>query len=354
MTSEAHITANAKAAVDALVAQGLGWRKVGEHIAALPAAAGPLQRALAAPRVADSVATYERHSDAAEGARDRHKSLASGAAISGFLVAIIAGVILYIGEKPTESWRALGLTALQVVFVLAALWSAARIMWLKPYRDWNEERSRAEQQRLAHFRMLLSARETAHAGELPYEALALEYVRAFLLDDQRNWFTRRAGEFAPILARIRGLRLLAILLIAIAAAPALLAVLSSGPIDELWPALPGWSDSIAAYLSVGLAALAGVVGGALQTLVTSLAATSLASRNVASYTGAANRLAEIAGTPLDDARADAARGSSAANGRFWTDLAFELAAENRDWCAAHRIAQLTVLDQMPAGELPSR
>lgn len=347
------ITGRARDAVDA-VAKDSSWRKAGQHAAALPDAAGPLKRVLAERRVGESIARYDAHSAAAEGARDKHKALAGRAALSGFLVAATAGVILYVGEKPNASWWALGLTTLQVVFVVAALGSAGLMMWLKPYRDWNKERSLAEQQRLAHFKMLLSTRETANAGELPYEALVLEYVRAFLLDDQRRWFAKRAQDFAPTLKRIRALRLLALGLITIAAAPAVLAVLASGPIDEIAPSIAAWSDRVAERLSVELAALAGVLGGALQTLVTSLAATSLATRNVTAYANMVIRLDEIAAGALAEARAEAATGGSAATGRFWADLAFELAAENREWSAAQRIAQLTMLDTSPSGEPPTR
>lgn len=349
-----HVTARAKAAIGGLVAKGLAWRDIAAHVQSLPTEAGTLKRALATRPFADSIDIYNAHGAAADGARDKHKSLAAYTAVNGFLVALIAGSILYVGEKPTESWRALGLTTLQVVFVLAALWSATLIMWVKPYRAWNKERSLAERQRIAHFNLVLSAREPAAPDELPYEALALEYVRAFLLDDQRQWFIKRARDFAPQLSWLRALRLVAIALMALAAVPAVLTVLASGPVDEIWPELPRFADRLAGYVSVERAALAGVLGGALQTLVMSLAATSLAGRNFSTYSRMAEQLTALSGPPLEVARQEAALGGREATARWWTELSFELAAENREWSAAHRMAQLTVLGQMPGGGPSSR
>lgn len=347
------ITLRAASVVDALRSAAPDWRQVSQHLAALPPEAGPLARALGAGRFIESVARYDHLSSAAEGARDRLKLHANRAAVGGFLVAALGGVQLYLDAAPASGIVPFVIAALQVACVVLALWSAVVITFRRPQADWSRHRSEAEHQRLAHFKSLLSAEAEPRPGELPLPPLALEYARAYLLDDQLRWFRRRARDFAPTVRRIKRARILAMLLIAAATLPTILALVRAPEVAGALPALAAWGEWLRQRLDIDLALLAGVVGGALQTLVTTFAATSLASRNAETYERMAQRLAALAGAPLEHARKDAAAGRPATTSALWAELVFELSAEHREWSAAHRTAQLIVLDRSSGGSLGS-
>lgn len=344
-------TEAAKAAVDGAKARQASWRKCAEHAAALPPAAVPLARVLTDPARAESVKAYETHSGTASSARDTHAHHTSRAAVAGFLVAAIAGIMLYYGLKPNEGYAGPALALVQLVAAVYSVRSVLAITLFKPHHAWSRSRSDAERQRIDHFRRILMAPDPAAtppaAGELPLAALKLEYVRAFLLDDQRNWFAKRAGDFTPSVRWNKAGRIFAALLVTLAGVQALLSFVRVPMAAEMAPALASWIQGVATAIDLKLLSLAGVIGGALQTLLITQAASSLAHRNARSYAEIVERLDALSADELGKARQAVAAGDAAALDRFWAQLSHELVAEHREWTAAHKTAHLLVLDKAP-------
>lgn len=350
------VTEEARAAIDAVKAKHPSWRAVAEHASALPSKAGALKRVLERAAVSQSlgghaltenVRLYGEASAAAVTAQARHKRYARRAAWYGFLAAVVAGLMLYLRETPISSSLGAVLGGLHLFFLGLAFWAGLVISTRKPFRTWAQARGQSETRRIAHFEAIMLAKERAGQGELALAPLQLEYMRAFLIDDQRTWFTNRSPDFAREVQRNRLWRVAALAFIVFAALPAV-ATLIEQPIVSAWTAaLLPYARWITRTFDQNVFALLGVVGGALQTLITLLAATSLAARNAESYGFMAERLGALSGDPLTAARAAAASGDPNALIGYWIDVSFELKGEMREWSGSLATAQTLVRDDFP-------
>ncbi len=301
-----------------------------------------------------NAAEYTSTSAAASRAQNVHKRHATRTAFFGFLAACLGGVMLYSGLAPKTSSAGLLAAALQGAFLVTAFYSAVMVSTQKPYRTWAALRGQAEARRIRHFQMLLACEESAAEGELPYKPLALEYVRAYLLEDQREWFQSRRSEFSAEVKRRVAWQVLAVGLIGVAGAQMAAAAMTTDPFRPfLPPAVTAFVDQLIEITDIKTIVLLGLVGGALQTLVTCRAAISLADRNSATYARMVEVLGELLEQPLEDARRAAATGDALMLERYWSTVSFELIGEQREWGAALSTAQLLTLDRM-AGLSESR
>lgn len=339
-------TTRAIAIIDAVKAKHPSWRDVKAHASALPREAGALARLLARPEVKASVDAYTAASKAASGARDLHKEHAGKLTVAGLLIAVISGVMLFLEAYPALGRVVSGLSLVQLLIVLYVLGSAAVLMFVKPHKTWSSERSRAERQRIEHFRVLLQADGPLQSDELALMPLQLEYARAFLIDDQRVYFAKRKGDFAGEVRATRLWRGVAVVLIGAAAIPVVLAFLSSPWLAGVWPAASSLATALLIWPGKSIFTLAGVVGGALQAYLLSRSATTLAERNAAVYGRMEDFLTGLAapGGDLDKAREAAVRGDRLGLERFWLLVSVELAAEHREWGATLGLAQSLMFD----------
>ncbi|MDX2257329.1 MAG: hypothetical protein NW205_00280 [Hyphomicrobiaceae bacterium] len=347
------VTSEAIAAIDDVRRAHPDWRDVAAQVDALPPGAAKLADVLRLPEVAASAASYRTLSAAADTSRDRQQSLARVIAISGFLVAVLSGLLLYWPPSETSQFAKSIIGGLQAFFIVVAVVSSIWLAFRKPLRAWTRARSAAEAQRLRHFQLLLSkSHETAagHGGQAvaPY---LLEYVRAYLIEDQKAWFARRSRDYGWVAGLIGFGRFIAIVMMGLAGLPALLVavqtVLDAGTGNRIEQAADLLEEITAILDRPRVFTMIALVGGALQTLMATLSATSLALRNRDTYRAMAARLDGMLGEPLAAARAAAAIGDRSIVEAFWRDVAFELAAEHREWGAAHHIAQVLVLDNAP-------
>lgn len=330
------------------------WKDNAKHVAMLSAdAAGKtLADVLAQPEIAAKIAQYDKNSREAGRHQTRHKRAALWSVSCGSLAAIVAGVMLYFSVGPTAGTLGIGLASLYFVLILIALTSSVYIAVGKPWTKWKTARNAAETQRIGYFHEIFNAPDPTGdpAGAPSRAALKLEFVRAFLMEDQQNWYARRAEDFQADVARATWQRVIALVLVAAASVPVLISLLSVPLVSQFLPA--DVADMAASIVALGegldgkLLALAGVVGAALQTMVTGLAGASLADRNAVVYADMAKALETMGETDLAAARDAAARGDMKALGRFWTKLSGMLIAEQGGWGDALQTAQLLTLDQI--------
>lgn len=340
------VTVDAAAEIDALRSQSARWQDAATQAGLLTARGGALARVLARPEFTANAQAYATADIAARAAQERQQTHTRRAGVFGFLATVIAALMLYLGLSPTHGFAGGLLGVLYVLSLGLAFASAAIINMRKPYRDWGRLRGEAEALRIRQFKSLLETEEPHSAGELPFLPLALEYVRAYLIDDQRQWYARRSGDFRAVISRNFRLRVLGLVLVAMAAVPTVVAIFGSDALKSWWPRVASWSAWLRGAVDPQMFALAGVAGGALQTLITALSAASLAERNATTYGRMAETLGDLGGAPLQDARAAAAADELAKVGEFWTTVAFELIGEHREWGGALQTAQLLVLDRL--------
>lgn len=339
-------TTRAISIIDAVKAKHPSWRDVAAHATALPPEGAALARLLARPETAAGVAAYTAASTAASGARDRHQEHASKVTAASLAIAVISGVMLFLQPYPDHKLIVSALSLLQLLIVFYVLGSVAVLMFSQPHRTLSSERSKAERQRLAHFRDILQADEPLAAGETALMPLQLEYARAFLIDDQRAYYSRSKSIFAGKVRSTRLWRGVAYVLIGLAAVPVILAFLSSSWGAALWPSGASLSAAVLTWPGERIFILAGVVGGALQAFLMSHSATTLADRNAAVYGRMEDFLTGLAvpDGELDKARAAAGRGDRIGLERFWLLVSVELAAEHREWNATLGLAQTLMFD----------
>ena len=202
---------------------------------------------------------------------------------------------------------------------------------------------------MEHFRTLLSIDQSSTPCPLPAALLLLEYVRVFLLEDQRRWFAAKAGKFETLVGQAALWRALATLMIAAAALPAVLPlVVALLPADALLalPAMPAIAAWTVEPGNAAALAFVGVAGGALQGLILSLSAISLIDRNAVTYRSMTEVLDRIDRESLPSARAGAISGDRTELEKFWNDLSFQLLSEQREWSAVLGNVQLLALSQL--------
>ena len=325
------------------------WRDIADHAAALSPAAQPLARVLAKTEIVDAIKTYAIASKAAQDAQKSHRGIGARAALLGFLATMASAALLFLQWKST-TWEGWTLNLVHFVCLGAALLSAG-LLWLrKPRSEWANARARSEHMRVAHFDAILDAPDNAGsslAGALPFKVLALEYVRVYLIEDQRDWHAKRSNDFLwPTLGNAM-LRTFGMVLLLAAMAPALFELLMSPALASLPLAVSQWAAFLKTWIAAQQAALLGVVGGALQTLSTSLGTLSLSSRNRRSYQRIAHMLTHYLDQPLTEARSAAVRGDERGVDRYWWAIRTELVAENRAWSEALGMSSAYLIDELP-------
>jgi len=357
--SDANPPPSAADMIDTLRARHKSWRATSDHVAVLAADArtNPLAEILTRLEFSTMTASYQGHSDTAVVYQTAQRKNARRAATLGFGATLVAALMLYLGVTSSGSVAGTVLTGLYGVLIVAALAAGGYVTYCKPYRRWITERSAAEQLRIRYFQRVLSAATPVPSTPgTPLSPalleLQLEYVRAFLMDDQRDWFARSAKDAARDVKRAKHSRLAAYTLVVAASLPFAFSFLGT---PEVSSHLPAWFSAIVAAISgVGtdlgidakLLALTGVAGGAMQTLLTSLSAMSLADRNAIVYARMVTKLDKIAAKHLPTARAAAAAGTRQPIEAFWRDLSFALMAEHEGWGDALNTAQLLTLDKL--------
>jgi hypothetical protein len=334
--------------INALRASHSSWRDVSQHAAALSPAAQALARVLRRPGATDTITAYVTASAAAVEAQKQHRGVGKYSAWFGFAATTVSGLLLFLQWK-TDTWNGTALYAVHMLCLGSAL-LAALVLWLRrPGDAWGKARSRSEGTRLSHFEAIREAE--SHAGavgpnELPFMVLVLEYTRAYLVEDQRNWHAKESVKVKWAARWIAALRWLGVLLLLVAFLPAasdiVLSRAGSAP-----SGIANLATVVKAWMGPNGAALAGLLGGALQTLAANLAALSLAERNRRSYTRIAEVLTHYLGKPLDDARTAAAGGKHRGVDRYLWAVRTELIAENRAWNEALGMSSDFVLDELP-------
>lgn len=334
--------------IDAARAKHPSWRKIDDHAAALSPVAHALTRVLRRPGAVDTVTAYATASVAAVEAQKQHRGIGKYSAWFGFAATAVSGLLLFLQWK-TDTWNGAALYTVHMLCLGSALLAALLLRLRRPGDAWGKARSRSEGTRLSHFEAIREAErhaEPVDPHELPFLVVALEYIRAYLLEDQRDWHARE-GEKVKWAARLIAVpRWLGVLLLLAAFLPAasdfFLSQARSAPggLVNLATMVKGW-------MGPNGAALAGLLGGALQTLAANLAALSLAERNRRSYARISEVLTHYLGKPLDDARTAAASGDHRSVDRYLWAVRTELIAENRAWNEALGMSSDFVLDELP-------
>jgi hypothetical protein len=342
-------------AMDVLRQNHPDWQSNAEHVRALrnDAQTRLLGDILARPVFVTAAHDYPAHSDTAAKRQTAHRRNASLAAHCGFWAAITAGLMLYLDLSPSSSQAGFALAAAYVVLIAVALFASAYVIMRKPYRDWMAQRSSAERLRIAYFHDLLGGQPLDRDTDPAMLAtLKLEYVRAFLLDDQRDWFARKAREAAREAGNARKRRIAAFVLVLLAVLPILVSALAEPTVSAYLPtSITGIATEVMALgassvVDARLLAFCGVAGGALQTWVSSIGASSLADRNALIYGRMVQTLDELAENELPAARRAAQSGRIEAVEPFWRKLSFALIAEQEGWNDALQTAQLLTIDTL--------
>ena len=348
-------TPTTETAISNLRKQHPRWQSTAEHVAVLTAdpATKPLGDVLARPEFAAMASEYDDFSRAATERQNAHKRNAQRAGTFGLGAAVTAGLMLYLGTTPSSGTVGTVLASIYVVLILIALGAGTYVTLWKPYRDWIDRRSDAERLRIRYFHDLLNADAVVGASGHPsLTSLKLEFVRAFLMDDQRKWFAGKAQTAAQEVKRGQRWRILAFTLVFLAGIPIGISILSEPRIAALLPeglnSAISWLGGIGASVGLDAKILAffGVAGGALQTWLTSVSATSLADRNALVYARMVETLDALEREKLQAARIAALRRDPRPVEDFWRDLSFALMAEHEGWSDALQTAQLLTLDKL--------
>ena len=352
-------TEKAKAAVDALRTAEPRWQRSEEHARLLRADAfsAPLGDILAQSEFAQMSARYETHSDLATKRQQSYQRNAARTAWSGFLAAVTAGVMLYASVTSASGISGSLLAGVYVICIVIAVGASLYLSFGKPHRKWVEARGKAERLRIAYFRQLFFAAPAGHGKETPdLSALKVEFIRAFLLEDQHKWFLLKAEAARKKSSMHRAWRIFAIVLVALASLPMVLSFLAA-PWLAKW--LATWLPAavvdplhVIGVLgdewrpSAETLAFAGVIGAAIHALLTTLSAAAFSDRNALVYARAAKDLQALTEKDLESAREAAAAGDRTPIEAFWQKLSFVLVAEHVGWSDALTAAQLLTSDNV--------
>lgn len=349
MTPE-EITAAAKAEIDALRAKHKSWRDVKQHATSLSSAGSALASVLKRSEMKTSVDTYAAASKRAEGAQRTQRGMGAYAATAGFAATIASGSLLFL-QLAQGTWPSLVLNIAHAASLAFALLAAFFLYASKPGAAWAKARLTSEGLRLNHFQSILYAADPAH-GSIPFRPLAVEYVRAYLIEDQCDWHKNRSRDHYWSRIWIAALRVLGILFLAVAMTP--VAADAAIFLKDAAPKIAQWAASAKLWVTIDRAALAGVIGGALQTFVANLSALSLAERNRRSFQNVVTRMTEYLGAPLTRARHAAAIGDDVGVERYWSTVRTELVVETRAWAEALGMSTTIALDGLTAAQRDSR
>jgi len=321
------------------------------HAAALPPAAGALSRVLLEPNLRVIMQAFNQADTAAGAAQKRYKRLAKTSAITSFLAVAIASLLLLPraaimppGLLTAASFTQFGLLA---VSFIASIWIGVA----KPYDIWMRERAKAETKRIELFDTVVAASESPRVAELPLLPLQLEYVRRYQLDVQRAYYAGRGRQHRWAALQGSIWRVASLAIIGAALAPV---VASARNADWLPAGLATWFALLPPpiELSQRLFLSLGLIGGALQGLLAAYALLGQHERNAARYLDTSRNLEDLAGRPLEEARAAAAEGRQGPVLAFVALLHQQISSEHREWMALRAIAPDLSLDKLKTMSLP--
>ena len=334
------ITDVAKTIIDKMPKAGPLYDKA--YAQALPAEAVALAHILNKDRIVQAIESYHAADQRAMRAQARFVFMGRVTAYTGFLAAVLGGVLLYIGSAPdSERWLlVIGIT--QFVLLAISLMGSLALYTLKPFLTWRQQRGEAEAERIGVFARIVADPGEGNGEDKLLLPLQLECFRRHLLEDQRDYFKRRGRQHRRTVRRVQILRAVALALIVLAALP-LLAKLQ----PFTW--LPNWIRTLMTWLPLEgrgvpeMYALGGLVGGALQGLLAALAVISLAERNAGKYERMVERLNVYCKDRLELARTAAATDDGLLVGEFARQVACDLAAEASEWVAVQEaLASITL------------
>ncbi|MEL6979324.1 MAG: hypothetical protein AAGM38_11695 [Pseudomonadota bacterium] len=323
------------------------WRLEPEtHAKALadPVVAAPLVEILNRKPLAELREIFNRCDAAANDRRDAYKRAAQALAWTGFAIVVLAGAQLLLPMRQLAGDLGDALGVAQLALIVVALTLSWWLQWRRPFQRWRTERAEAESARLKLFEAVLSqpSRE-ALPSEAPALALKLEYVRRFLLEDQKAYFAGRGAEQKDASFWLAAGRWIGFLLIAGSIIGALLLGPLAPMLMELTPleaviggardlfAEPGSLQRMTLFLST--------IGAGLQGLVLAYVFISFDERNAAVFRDMAQALSEFAGAPLKQARASAACGDDAAVQAYFAEIRELLLSEHLGWRLAREFAE---------------
>jgi hypothetical protein len=296
---------------------------------ALPPEAGGLAELLRTQEIAGAAKDFHEADGRAIHAQTFFTWIARTAAFSGFLAAVLGGLILYFGAAAVAHALGTVLGVSQIGFLALSLIGSLVLYSFKPFRYWRARRGEAELARVEIYsRIIRAPAPTSDALLLP---LKLECFRRHLLEDQQAFFVKRGGEHRKTVRVWTTLRVVALILIVAACVPLLakfpwLPDAVRNPLARLPLAGPGVQEAYA---------LAGLLGASLQGLLAALAAISLAERNADKYEAMAMRLKKLADDELEGARANAASLHLNEVETFTARITNDLKLEAYDWGVWH-------------------
>jgi hypothetical protein len=324
-TPSSSVTEEAIRIIDAAPADGPF--KPASYVLALPLSAASLARYLESKDAADAARKFEDADLKAIQAQLRFKQLGWTAAYATFLIAALGGLLLYL--LPARAvWTNFGLLSATLLGV--ALFCASAIYLFKPYQTWRSERSNAEEARLQIFSQLMASVEnSSNDGELPLLALQLECFRRHLLNDQREYYQRRAQQHRRTMRQWRFFRALSLLLLALAGLPQVPEFLDT---FQFAGSLPDALRELSKYLPSDkkLYVLAWIYGLSLQYLLFTLAVISPAARIAKRYETMCSQL-DLALSRLPGVRTAAERGDRGTVTGFTEDIMASLRKEVSGW-----------------------
>lgn len=342
-----------QAAIDAIGGgQPRDWQLRPEsHAATLPPTAGALSRVLLAPGLRAIMQAFNAADAEAGAAQKRYKRLAKLSAIASFLAVAIASLLLLPraaivppGLLTAASFTQFGLLAASF---LTSIW----IGFAKPYDVWMRERAKAETKRIELFDAVVAATEPPQGTELALLPLQLEYVRRYQLDVQRAYYAGRGRQHRRAALQGAIWRVASLAIIGAALVPV---VANMRNADWLPSGLAAWFALLPppVELSQRLFLSLGLIGGALQGLLAAYALLGQDERNAARYLDTSRNLEDLAGRPLEEARAAAAQGQEGPVLAFVALLHQQISSEHREWMALRAIAPDLSLDKLKALSLP--
>jgi hypothetical protein len=324
--------------------------------------AAALRRILLEPDIGEIVAAFHACDAAAGRAQKSYKRLARIAAWTGFGAALIGSLVLMLMHLQPPAIVTTAAAAAQAIMLLVSLGTSLIIGNKRPFEAWMLKRADAENARGTLFDRIMAAREPRAPDAVPLLALQLEYLRRHLLDVERNYYRQRGEQHAAAARAAWWWRLVAFVLIAVAAFPLIWTIQGAtwlpAPIAGLVSHMPDRSEE-AQRVFLGL----GIIAASLQGLLASFAVMSLDDRNAARYRTTADNLDALAGPPLAEARAAAAStatdGEAAERAReqvlaFVALVQSQISSEHREWIALRKVAPDLALDRLKSLRLPPR
>jgi hypothetical protein len=322
-----------------------------QHAKSLPADAAPLRAVLEQKELKQIIHAFRTYDAEAAAAQRAYKREAKAAALAAFAAVAFGTVIILPGAPVIPAHIILAAAIAQTVLMAISLALSIKVGAARNFENWMEKRGQAENKRLELFAAVLDAEERTPSQPIPLLPLQLEYIRRYLLDEERVYYRKRGNQHRQASRSARNWRVAALLVLLASSLPALWALFEGGLPPAITHIFEGSTEAasiIAQRFFVGL----GFLASGLQLLLASYAVISLNDRNAARYLATADNLDALSETPLADARAAAERGDKSAALAFLALLSQEISAEHREWIALRKIAPDLSLDRLATLRLP--